>query len=346
MSVLDHHLGTLAVVRWAQALVLGTGLLLLGDLIARLGFLLRALGRGQGLDVLQHYAVRTPEMLALWLPVAPLVAGMLTAAPMRRDGTLVALCAAGLAPARIYRGLLMVGVASGIVAWALADRLLPALAPRAEAVEARLDGDLSGGAARARAAGWRTAQGQWSAAAAYPGQGRYAGIAVRTVRPERLVVAERMEWSAAGWTLHGVLVIQDQRTRTMAWAAPAALGLEPPPPRDDLATGLRPVRDIPGHELRLDRRQGQAEAVSRLLRGLLPAAVLAWGLATFLSAYGRRHPGMAVAMALAAAAGPVVLVLVTDRLLLASRTPVAVLGLTAAALLILPTWWRWRSMRL
>jgi hypothetical protein len=346
MTVLDRHLGLLGVVRWAQALVLGTGLLLLGDLVARLGFLLRALGRGQMLDVLQHYAVRTPEMLALWLPVAPLVAAMLTAAPMRRDGTLVALCAAGLAPARIFRGLLVVGLVSGITAWVLADRVLPALAPRAEAVEARLDGDLTGGAARARAAGWRTAQGQWSAAAAYPGQGRYAGIAVRTTRPDRLVIADRLEWSASGWTLHRVLVIQDQRTRTMPWTTPAGIGLEPPPPRDDLAVGLRPVRDIPGQELRLDLRQGQAEAVARLLRAFLPAAVLAWGLATFLAAYGRRHPGMAVALALAAAAGPVVLVLVADRLLVASRTPVAVLGATTAALLILPTWWRWRGMRL
>lgn len=346
MTILDRYLGRLGGVRWAQALVLGTALLVLGDFIGKLGFFMRALGRGQVVDLLHYYAIRTPEMLVLWLPIAPLVAAMLTVAPMRRDGTLVALCASGLSPDRIFRAMLGVALLSGVIAWVLADRIIPALAPRGQAVEARLDGDLSGGAASARAAGWLTAHASWSVAGAYPAQGLYGGVAVRTSTPTRLVRAERMEWTTSGWVLHNILIVQGDRIRQLPWATPENLGLDAPPARDDLAISLRPVWDIPGNELPLDKRHGQAAFLSRLTAGLLPLCVLAWGLSVFIVSLGRRPLGLAAAHAILAGLGPLILSLIAERVLLTSRIPIPILAMVLIGLLTVPTWWRWRRMRL
>ena len=140
MKTLDRHLVSIGLQRWALVLFLGTFLVMLGDFIAQVGAYIQALFSARWWLFLLYEAVRLPSFVATWLPLSTLVAAMLTAAPLINQGTLTALGAAGIAPARVFRTFVLLAILTGLTSFVIADQLTPRLAPLAERLNLAMEG--------------------------------------------------------------------------------------------------------------------------------------------------------------------------------------------------------------
>lgn len=121
-------------------LLLGGGLFLLGfDLLENASNVMAS--TGEGLPALLRYGVlRLPAILSLLLPIAALIAGLLSFAEHMRHRELVAVWNAGASPFRLLRALLPVCALLAAVQFLVDDRLVPqtAQALRAWGVDADL----------------------------------------------------------------------------------------------------------------------------------------------------------------------------------------------------------------
>jgi lipopolysaccharide export LptBFGC system permease protein LptF len=138
LGTLDRTILRAAAWRWLIVLALGCALILAVDFVARSGIYVQALARAPGALFL-FQLVRLPDLIQTFLPISALAAGMLTAAPLMRDGTLVALCAAGLTPARVLRATLLVAIASGVLGIVIADQVAPRVLPTVSRLEAAME---------------------------------------------------------------------------------------------------------------------------------------------------------------------------------------------------------------
>src|SRR5580658_7910447 len=177
MNTLDRYVLSTAFTRWAMVLFIGVFLIVLGDFIANMGIYLRAIHKHH-LDFLAEYFIyRFPEFMAIWLPLSAAAAGLLTAAPMLRQGTLIALLAAGVAPWRVFASLLVLAVAVGALGLVLKDQVIPRVAPEAKLARDRMEEKLGREEERPRAVGWHDGEHFWSSQAAQPDAVVYRNIA-------------------------------------------------------------------------------------------------------------------------------------------------------------------------
>lgn len=346
IATLDRVMAREALGRWLLALLLGTGLVLLGDFIANMGFYLGVLGSRRWWMFFAYYGCLLPGFVATWLPLSVLVSAMLAAAPMLRQGTLMALSGAGIAPARAFRPFLGLGLAAGLAAFALGDQVVPRLEPAAQRLHAGMK-LRHAWLHQARAVGWRCGGTMWTTAAALPEAGDFGMITAFHDRPRRVVVADALHWEAGAWQLRDIDVVEGDRHRRIPYCDPLELGLELDLDLRGLADHLRPDAHRTSDELAAAGSPRFREVLSsRLSWALLPLLCLLYGLPRFLRWEDRGRLAMAGAAATVLAAAPIAVAGVLGRLLVstAARPELLAAGVMGGALAI--GWLRWRRMRL
>ena len=74
IGVLDRTMGKAVAVRAVLALLIGTGLLLVADILGRIGTVPDIIARSGWGTLGLAYLLRIPEMAAMWLPAVPALA--------------------------------------------------------------------------------------------------------------------------------------------------------------------------------------------------------------------------------------------------------------------------------
>ena len=338
---LDRHLWRALFMRWLLLVGLGTLLLEMAFLTTHMGYYVGAIGAGRIWWVLAEVALALPEYAGRWLPLSVTLATLLTVGQLRREGALVALAAGGIAPARVLAPALVLGLAAGGIAFALADQLLPRLAGVREHVEARIAGTERGSN---RAVSWREGDWRWNSTSALPAVGVYGDVLGVDYVQRRMVHIDRAEWTDAGWLFTEAAQLSFARGRVlMAEATPTQLGCTFGPDRARLAVRLRPNEAKTSHEL-LKAPVHWDVLSERWLWSLLPLLSLLLAVPGFV-----RHEGGGTASAWIAAGLrgllPVLAAVVLGRVLDASSLdPVLVTGCVAGGMFAVGAglWWRMR----
>nr|MBA3686127.1 LptF/LptG family permease [Planctomycetota bacterium] len=361
LNTLDAHLLQTAISRWLVVLFLGTFLLLLGEFISKMGDYIGVLA-SDPLVVLYAFLLRVPESIALWLPLSSVTAAILVVAPMLRQGTLMVLCAAGMAPWRIYRVLLLFAIAVGCLGLLLNDQVVPRLSPLSEAVDGRM-ADLKASRygtksknSTVRPAGWRAGGYFWTAQEAIPGASRFNRVTAfavdtRASTAAGVVTADRLAWEGGRWVLYDTIRYEREgETWKEVRVARADLidhGLDLPFDRRQLAIALRPEQlKTSGDLLAVPSERTWRIIVGRVLDILLPLLCVCLALPRFVRWDNRHRMASAVVQTVVLALVPVALMAVTSRVLAtAALDPFIIAGASASLLLGLAAW-RWMSMRL
>jgi lipopolysaccharide export LptBFGC system permease protein LptF len=348
MTLLDRAMLRWALGKWIGVLVIGTFLVLLGEFIAKLGDYVRVLAGSQWWLLPLYFLVRIPDFLATWLPLATLVAAMFVIAPMHKQGTLVALSAAGVAPRRVFRVFIALALAGCSLSYLLADQILPRLLPWEERIQAALVGKRALDQDRVRPAGWTGDGTYWSAGAALPGAGTFQRVAIfRQDGSRRMAHADFLRWTPEGWRLEGVVLADGDRATALAITTPAAIGLPLPQDLDTLREQLRPDSARTTAEL-LSASHPRALRILawRATVALLPLLCLLYGLPRFLCWIDRGRPAVTAMHALLWAVIPLAAAGILSRLLVsAGAQPLLLAGGVLGAVLSLG-WFRWIRMRL
>jgi lipopolysaccharide export LptBFGC system permease protein LptF len=346
IATLDRVMAREAVGRWLLALMLGTALVLLGDFIANMGFYLGVLASRRWWLFFAYYGCLLPGFVATWLPLSVLVSAMLAAAPMLRQGTLMALSGAGIAPARTFRPFLALGLVAGLLSFALGDQVVPRLEPAAQRLHARMK-QRQHATHQARAVGWRCGGTMWTTAAALPEAGDYGLVAAFHDQPRRTLVADALHWETGAWQLRDVDLVEGDQHRRIGYCTPAEAGFALDLEAEALADRLRPDSFRTSDELAAGGSPRFREVLSgRLAWALLPLLCLLFGLPRFLRWEDRGRLAMAGAAATLLAAVPIAVAGVLGRLLVstASRPELLTAGIMGAVLAMGAL--RWRRMRL
>ena len=348
MRTLDRHLVSLGLGRWGLVLFIGTFLILFGDFIAQVGQYLAALGSERWWIFLLYELIRLPSFLLLWLPLATLVAAMLTAAPLIGQGTLTALCAAGVPPARIFRVFITLAVFSVGLSFTLTDQAVTRLSPFIERATRAVEGKGTLRGDRARAVGWRSSDAVWSAADALPVAGTFGKVvAFRFDATRRMLTARQLAWRDGHWEIDDVVVVEGETRRELASARPAELGFTLNQDREALANALRADDSRSSDELFTAGASRRWQILSgRIAVALLPLLCLLYGLPRFLVWNDRTRLAVVGFQALLWALVPLLAVGLLGKLLVsAGAQPVylalGVLGATFTGGVV-----RWRRMRL
>ena len=348
MKILDRHLIGIGLQRWALVLFLGTFLIMLGDFIGQVGNYLGALFSARWWIFLLYEAVRVPSFVATWLPLSTVVAAMLTAAPLINQGTLTALGAAGIAPARVFRMFVVLGIATGVISFLITDQFSPRLMPLVDRLELAMEGKGDLRTDRDRAVGWRSGSCLWSADKGRPSAALFGKVAAfRADDSRRMLSAELLTWQDDGWMLRNGVVVDGDLQRTFVQARPAELGFELKYNRDALVNVLRADDSRTSDELIATHAKRRYQILCyRIAVALLPLLCLLYGLPRFVRWTDRTRLPVVGAKAMIWALGPMLAVGLLARLLVsAGAQPVflaiGVLGATAVI-----GWLRWRRMSL
>ncbi len=348
MKILDQHVIAVGLRRWAMVLFLGVFLVMLGDFIAQVGSYLGALFSARWWLFLAFEAVRLPTFIATWLPLSTLVAAMLTAAPLINQGTLTALGAAGIAPARVFRMFVILALFTGLTSFVITDQIGPRLAPLTDRLELAMEGKGDLRSDRDRAAGWRSGGSLWSAANGRPASGVFGQVAAfRADDSQRMLSARRLMWQDGGWMLKDGVVVEGEKRVEFALARPAELGFELRFDREALVNVLRADDSRTSDELIVTHAKRRWQILAyRIAVALLPLLCLLYGLPRFVRWTDRTRLAVVGAQAMMWAVVPLLAVGLLARLLVsASAQPgflaVGVLGVTTVI-----GWLRWRRMAL
>jgi len=348
MKILDRHLISIGMQRWALVLFLGTFLIMLGDFIAQVGSYLEALFSARWWIFLIYEAVRLPSFVATWLPLSTVVAAMLTAAPLIHQGTLTALGAAGVAPSRVFRMFVLLGVATGIVSFLITDQFSPRLVPLVDRLELAMEGKGDLRTDRDRAAGWRSGSCLWSAENGRPAAALFGKVAAfRADDSRRMLSANLLTWQDDGWMLRDGVVVEGDTQKAFIQARPAELGFELKFSREALVNVLRADDSRTSDELIATRAKRRYQILCyRIAVALLPLLCLLYGLPRFVRWADRTHLPVVGAKAVVWALVPIFAVGLLARLLVSAGAQpvflaVGVLGATSVV-----GWLRWRRMAL
>lgn len=350
IRTLDRHLAKLGWSRWAVLLFLGTFLVFLGDFIADLGTYLGALFSARWWIFLLYETVRIPGFVLIWLPLSTVVAALLTASVMIGQGTLTALGAAGIAPARVFRPFILLAIFTGVMSFVCADQVVPRLIPLTERLELGLSGknvtDLTND--RPRAAGWRSKDTVWSAAKSRPAMGIYTNIAAfRADQSRRMVNAKSLKWVDGAWVLSDVVVLEGDVLRQYRSSTPAALGLSLRQDSEELANALRPDESRTSDELFAAKAHRRWQILSlRVATALLPVLCLCYGFPRFVRWRDKSNLGVTAAKALLWAMVPLLATGLLARLLVSAGAQPVFLAAGVLGVVTTIGWLRWRQMRL
>jgi lipopolysaccharide export LptBFGC system permease protein LptF len=352
MSLLHRHTLSLAFTSWAMLLFIGLFLIHLGDLIGFSGDYVAAMGAGRGDQVLQFLALRFPAFLAAWLPVSAAAAGLLTAWPLLRQGTLVALCAAGIPVRRTFSSMLVLALGIGVLGFVLKDQVIPRLEPEIKFARARMIGKLQLNQTVSRSLGWHDSGLFWCAQNALPEDGRYNQIAVFGDQGARhrglMVVADALFWRDGAWYLNNAAVISTYHTpiAVRPEVGLADLGLTLSVDAKTLVERLKQDRNRPSDELfAVDSPNAWGYLMLRICFGMLPLLCLLFALPSFIRMEGRNHLGLQIARAIAWMLVPLLGYWVLSRILISNSTYVITGTAVVLGGLISVGSWRWWTMR-
>jgi lipopolysaccharide export LptBFGC system permease protein LptF len=352
MSILHRHTLSLAFTRWAMLLFIGLFLIHLGDLLNASGDYVGAMGAGRGTEVLHYFALRFPSFLAAWLPISVAAAALLTAWPLLKQGTLVALCAAGIPVRRVFASLLLLALGIGAVGFVLQDQVVTRLAPEVKFAKARMEGKLKLNQGVGRSLGWHDGGRFWCAQNAIPEEGRYHQVAVFTTAASAqrgpLVMAESLLWRDGTWHLvkpvvvasyQGPVALHDEARLT-------DLGLSLGTDAATLVERLKQDRTRPSQELfAVGSQNAWGYLMLRLCYGLLPLLCLMFALPGFIRIEGRNHLGMQMLRSIAWMVVPLLGYWVLSRILISNSTHVITGTVVVLGSLIGVAGWRWWTMR-
>lgn len=352
MSTLHRHILALGFTRWAMLLFIGLFLMHLGEFIARNGDYISAVAAGRGAFLLQYFALRFPGYLAIWLPISAATAALLTAWPLLRQGTLVALCAAGIPVRRVFASLIGLALGIGVLAFALQDQAIPRLDIEAKFAQQRMVGKLELNQTISRTLGWPDGELFWCAKDAVPEEGHYDQLAVFGASGARhrglLLIADSLFWRDGVWHLRNAALISDYHSplqlRPECTLAEAGLRLGV-----DAATLVEKVKQD------RNRTSDQLFAVHsenawgylmlRLCFGLLPVLCLLFALPGFIRLEGRHNLGSQIARSLAWMAVPILGYWLLSRILISNSTYVITGTSVVLGSLFGAGGWRWWTMR-
>lgn len=352
MSILHRHTLSLGFTRWAMLLFLGLFLIHVGDFVAVSGDYVDALGAGRGADLAAYFALRFPRFLAAWLPISVAAAALLTAWPMIRQGTLVALCAAGIPVRRVFASLLILALGVGLLGFALQDQVIPRVDPEARYAQARMMGKLQLNQSVGRTLAWHDSGLFWCAKQAFPEEGRYEQVAVfgDTGAQHRgvLVMADTLFWREGGWWLKRPVVVKNYHSpvEVRAESPIAELNLRLAADLPTLVERLKQDRHRTSDQLFAVRSENAVGYV--LLRacfGLLPVLCLMFALPGFIRLEGRNNLGLAIGRAAAWMVVPLLGYWVLSRILISNSTYVLTGTSVVLGGLVLVAGWRWWTMR-
>jgi lipopolysaccharide export LptBFGC system permease protein LptF len=352
MSILHRHTFSLGFTRWAMLLFLGLFLMHVGDFVALSGDYVSAMGAGRWADLFAYFALRFPRFLAAWLPISVAAAALLTAWPMIRQGTLVALCAAGIPVRRIFTSLLVLAAGVGLLGFALQDQVIPRVDPETRFAQARMLGKLELNQSVGRTLAWHDSGLFWCAKTAFPEDGRYEQVAIfgDTGAQHRgaLVMADALFWREGGWWLKKAVVVND-------YHSPVAV-------REECRVtevGLRLNVDLPTLVERLKQDQHRTSdqlfavhsdnalgyVMLRACFGLLPLLCLLFAMPGFIRLEGRNNLGLAIGRSVAWMVVPLLGYWVLSRILISNSTYVLTGTAIVLGSLIGVGAWRWWTMR-
>lgn len=352
MTVLYSHTLSLAFTRWAMLLFIGLFLIHLGDLIGSSGDYVTAMSEGRGQEVFNFFALRFPGFLAAWLPVSVAAAALLTAWPLQRQGTLVALCAAGIPVRRVFSSLLLLALLVGVLGFVLRDQMIPRLEPEVKFAKARMAGELKLNESVGRSLGWHDGGMFWCAQNAKPEDGRYDQVAVFGDSGARhrglLVMAEALLWRDGAWRLLKATVVTTYHTPVQIHqdVALAELGLTLGVDAKTLVERLKQDRNRPSDELfAIGSQNAWGYLMLRICFGLLPLLCLMFALPGFVRMEGRNRLGMQILRSLAWMAVPLLGYWVLSRILVSNSTHVITGTVVVLGGLACVGSWRWWTMR-
>jgi lipopolysaccharide export LptBFGC system permease protein LptF len=348
VNTLDRHLVSLGLGRWGLVLFLGTFLILFCDFIGGVGGYLAALGSSRWWLFLLFELVRLPGFLLLWLPLATLVAAMLTAAPLIGQGTLTALCSAGVPLSRIFRVFVALAVFSVGVSFVLNDQTVTRLSSFVDRVNLAMEGKSTLHADRARAVGWRTADAVWSAADALPATGVFGHVAAfRSDRSRCMLTAQQLTWHEGAWQLTQVVVVEGEQRRELASATPAEVGFALTQDLPTLANALRADDSRSSDELFAAGASRRWQILcGRIAVALLPLLCLLYGLPRFLVWNDRTRLAVVGFQAALWALIPIAAIGLLGRLLVSAGAQPVFLALGILGAVFAFGVLRWRRMRL
>ncbi len=353
MKTLHRHILSLAFARWAMVLFIGMFLILLGDFIGQMGRYLEALEKGRGEHVIIYFVLRFPGFLAAWLPVSAAAAALLTAWPMLRQGTLVALCAAGIPVRRIYASLLGLSIAIGLLGFVLQDQVIPRLELEAKLAKARMRGSLEYNQNVTRAVGWHDSDHFWCAQNAQPEGGLYQNVAVfssiKNNRRNAILLADTLQWKNNTWeVIRPVMMIDDVKPAVIAERATlSSLGFNLQTDAAALIERLKQDKNRTSNELlEVQAENAWGYILLRISFGLLPLLCLIFALPSFLRLEGRHNLGSSLARAFMWMVIPLVGYWVLSRILVSNSTYVFTGTAIVLGGLLTSGGWRWWMMRL
>jgi len=347
LGTLDHYVLLRTVTRWLAVLVLGTFLLVLGEFMGKSSFYIRCIGN-HPVDVALHFLYRLPEFTAMWMPISLGVSGMLMATPMLRQGSLVALAAAGIAQSRVFASLIPFAMLVGVAGVVIDDQVIPRLRPLADDAWELMSQDSPKAAVPARQAGWRSGPVFWTARNALPGIGEFSHLAVFDGRPGKPIAAliGEMTWSEQGWQLRDVTTCSTAGLRRFATCTPAEANLDLAWSKRSLALELRTDQTKTSNQLlRIPGPRTWVIIASRAIWIVAPFACLAMVLPLFTRWETRLRLGSVTAKAAVLLIVPLGALAAMQRLIATSDASPIIIALATIMVMSAACAWRWSRMR-
>lgn len=352
MSILHRHTLSVGFTRWALLLFIGLFLIHLGDLLNASGDYVGAMSAGRGMEVLQYFALRFPGFLAAWLPISAAAAALLTAWPLLKQGTLVALCAAGIPVRRVFASLLWLALGIGALGFALQDQVITRLEPEVKFAKSRMEGKLKLNQGVGRSLGWHDGEHFWCARYAVPEEGRYDHVAVfssgRTEQRGPLMMADALLWRDGAWRLVRPVMVKSYQgaVERRDVAQLTDLGLSLGVDASTLVERLKQDRTRPSQELfAVGSQNAWGYLMLRLCYALLPLLCLMFALPGFIRMEGRNHLGLQLLRSVAWMAVPLLGYWILSRILISNSTHVITGTVLVLGSLLSVAGWRWWTMR-
>lgn len=348
LGVLDRFIINRMVMRWIGVLFIGIFLITLGDFLGKVGQYLRAAGTDP-LLYLRYLACRLPDFASMWLPLSCLTAAMLVCGPMLRQGTIMMLSGAGIAPRRVFRALLPFAILVGALSFLLNDQVLPRTSPLAEELEEEMKVLVKKPGRRPASgnpAGWRVDGTFWVARNGQPLRGSFSAVTAFRDDGSAMLTAAGLDWTDGAWRLDDAVLITPGGQQRLARATPEEVGF--PIGRDQraLALELRPEQNkTSGQLLAAPSERSWRVIVGRVLGGFTPLLCLLVALPRFTRWENRHRIGSTTAWTLMQALLPVAAMVIAQRVIIGSEIDPVLLGSLIGALLLGVGAWRWSTMR-
>ena len=347
LGTLDRYVLLRSITRWFAVLAIGTFLLVFGEFMGKSSFYMHCLTL-QPWQVVQYFLYRLPEFTSLWLPLSLSISAMLLAAPMLRQGSLVALAAAGIAQSRVFAALIPFAVFVGITGVVLNDQVIPRLRPLADDAWERMILTSPKATVPTRPAGWRSGPVFWTANSALPGLGVFTQVAVFDGRPGKPIaaLARELAWKDNAWRLYDVITCSANGLRRLPECTPDEAGLDLNWTRRSLALELRTDQTKTSNQLlRLPGPRTWAIICSRAIWIIAPFACLAMVLPLFTRWETRLRLGSVTAQATVLMVVPLMVLAGIERVLATSDSQPILIGTATVVIIAAGCAWRWMRMR-